>query len=134
MKTFYISFFSIIFSMLIFDGLWLGMMIKRFYYPQLGHLMGDSLKPLPGLLFYILFAISLSLFVVLPALHNSSSYLSVLVMGMLFGLVTYGTYDLTNNATLKDWPAIVTVVDMAWGALLTGTVSIISTYISRSFT
>ncbi len=134
MKTFYISFVSIILSMLILDGLWLGIMIKRFYQPQIGYLMGGSPKIIPAVLFYILYAICLAVFVTLPALQNHSSYLDVLSKGMLLGLMAYGTYDLTNHATLKDWPAMVTVVDMVWGAILTGTVSVISTYITRTFT
>ena len=133
MKIAIISFIAIILSMVIIDGIWLGLMFKRFYLPNMNHLIADSPKFVPAVLFYIIFAIGLTFFVILPAIDKGSGYLNVLAIGMLFGLVTYSTYDLTNHATLKNWPWIVSVVDMAWGSCLTGAVSLISTFISRRY-
>lgn len=119
--------------MLILDGVWLGIMLKRFYPLHIGHLIADSPKIVPAVVFYLIYAFGVYLFVVQPSVQNNSGYLHVLFMGLMFGFVTYATYDLTNHATLKNWPLIVTVVDMAWGAFLTGVVSICSVYLTRSF-
>lgn len=66
-------------------------------------------------------------------LRPYTGYLEVLFLGLLFGMVTYGTYDLTNQVTLKNWPWIVTVIDIAWGSCLVGAVSLISTFVTRYF-
>jgi len=120
-------------SMLIIDGIWLTLMLKRLYIPNIGHLLSDSMSLWPALIFYILYGIALNVFVVLPALKNNTGYLELLLLGLLFGMVTYGTYDLTNQATLKNWPWIVTLVDIAWGSCLAAALSLISTYVTRYF-
>ncbi len=133
MKLAFFSFLIVMISMTLMDGLWLGIMIKRFYLPNVGHLFRDSMAIWPAIIFYILYGIALSVFVVLPALKNSTGYFEVLLLGILFGMVCYGTYDLTNQATLKNWPWVVTIVDIAWGGCLTGAVSLISTFTMRYF-
>ena len=119
--------------MIFIDGLWLVLMHKRFYVPNIGHLLSDFTAIWPAVIFYILYGIALNVFVVLPALKNNTGYLELLMLGLLFGMVTYGTYDLTNQVTLKNWPWIVTVVDIAWGSCLAGAVSLISTFMTRYF-
>ncbi len=64
----------------------------------------------------------LLVFVIVPSLQTGSTK-KVLILGALFGLITYATYDLTNLATVKDWPWVVTVVDLLWGCILTASVS-----------
>lgn len=129
----FFSFFIIIISMIFIDGLWLMLMLKRLYIPNIGYLMNDSMVIWPAVIFYILYGIALNVFVVLPALKNNTGYLELLALGLLFGMVTYGTYDLTNQVTIKKWPWIITVVDIAWGSCLASTVSLISTSITRHF-
>lgn len=119
--------------MIFIDALWLGLMFKRFYVPHIGHLLSDSIAIWPAVIFYILYAIALNVFVVVPALNNNTGYLELFMLGLLFGMVTYGTYDLTNQATLKNWPWTLTVVDIAWGSCLVGAVSLISTFVTRYF-
>jgi uncharacterized membrane protein len=131
MKAPYFSFFTIIISMILIDGLWLSLMLNRFYVPNIGHLLSDSVSILPAVIFYILFCFALNVFVVLPALKNNTGYLDLALAGLLFGMVTYGTYDLTNQVTLKNWPWIVTVVDLAWGSFLAASLSVISTFLTR---
>jgi uncharacterized membrane protein len=131
MKMMVFSFFAIMISMIMIDGLWLAIMLKRLYVPNIGHLLSDKMAIWPAVIFYILYGIALNVFVVLPALKNNTGYIELLLSGMLFGMVTYGTYDLTNQVTLKNWPWIVTVVDIAWGGCLTATVSFIATYLTR---
>lgn len=120
-------------STLLIDGLWLAFMYKRFYVPNMGHLLNDAMLIWPAVFFYILYGIALNIFVVLPALKNNTEYFELLLLGLLFGMVTYGTYDLTNQVTLKNWPWIVTVVDITWGSCLAAAVSLISTFVTRYF-
>jgi uncharacterized membrane protein len=79
-----------------------------------------------------LYIIGLTEFAVYPAWHEHWKVLRLLGFGALYGLVTYATYDLTNQATLKKWPVIVTAVDLIWGTLLTSVVSVASLEILRS--
>ena len=83
-----------------------------------------------AIIFYLLFIVGLVLFVIAPALEKHS-WRHALLFGALFGLVTYATYDLTNLATLKDWPVLVTLVDLTWGAALAASVSTVTYFIAR---
>jgi uncharacterized membrane protein len=133
MKTLGIPLISILLTTLLLDAVWLGTMIQRFYPAHIGHLLAPSPKLGVAALFYLIYSLGIYVFVVNPSLQNSTGYLHVFLLGFFFGLVAYGTYDLTNHATLRDWPYIVTVVDMLWGGFLTGTVSICSVAISTYF-
>jgi uncharacterized membrane protein len=105
------------------DMLWLGLVARSFYRKQLGFLLSPAPNWGAAIVFYLLFIAGLLVFVVLPGL-SSGSLPRTLVLGAFFGLVTYATYDLTNQATLKDWPWLVTLVDIAWGILLATLVSL----------
>lgn len=133
MKTTLIAFFGALLPMLVLDGSWLLVVARQFYNTQIGGLMLDTPKILPILIFYPLYIAGLVFFVILPAIKGDTSYLSIFLTGAFFGLIAYGTYDLTNHATLKDWRLSVTLVDMAWGTFVGGLVSTISVYISRFF-
>ena len=110
-------------TFLIIDGLWLGIVARSFYVQQIGHL----LRPSPDFgvagAFYLLYVVGVVVFAVLPALAQQS-WVTALVLGALLGFIAYGTYDLTNLATLAGWPVLVSVVDMIWGAVLTATVAL----------
>lgn len=103
------------------DMIWLGLVASDFYKNQIGHLMGD-INWVAAISFYLLFLLGLTFFAIYPAVAKSS-LLSALVLGGLFGFFTYTTYDLTNLATLRDWPLTVTLVDMCWGTVLGAAVS-----------
>jgi uncharacterized membrane protein len=127
---------QIIFTLIplvILDGIWLFSMGPIFYKKFLGHLMSASPSWAPVVLFYILYAIGIAVFVTLPAFRANTSYWMIFLSGALLGLVAYGAYDFTNQATLRDWPVVVTIVDLAWGAILTGVVSVVSVYIGKLF-
>lgn len=111
------------------DMLWLGLVAKNFYAKHIGFLMRTDVNWAPALAFYLLFMVGLVLFVISPALQ-SNSWSHALLYGALFGLITYATYDLTNLATIKNWPLLVTIVDLVWGTVLGATVSTISYFIS----
>ena len=104
------------------DMLWLGVVARGFYQKHLGFLLRPDINWTAAIVFYLLFVAGLLVFVVVPSLQAGSTK-KVLVLGALFGLITYATYDLTNLATVKDWPWIVTAVDLLWGAVLATTVS-----------
>lgn len=103
------------------DMIWLGLLAKNFYKNQIGFLMKPDVNWTAAIIFYLLFLVGVVLFVIEPALEKKD-LMFALGRGALFGLITYATYDLTNLATLKDWPLKVVVIDMIWGALLSGTV------------
>ena len=106
----------------IVDMLWIGVVARGFYLRELGELMTPNVNWYAAISFYLLFIIGLVYFVISPAVL-SGSLLKAIVTGAFFGLIAYATYDLTNLATLKNWPLLMTFVDMAWGAFLGGAVS-----------
>lgn len=107
------------------DLLWLGVVAKGFYRTQMGHLLRPDVQWGPALLFYLIFVAALVVFVVQPALEKQSLR-HALLYGAFFGLATYAAYDLTNLALAKDFPVIVAVVDLAWGAVLSATVAAVA--------
>ena len=112
-----IAFFAI-------DMIWLGLVARTFYRKYLGFLLAPSTNWLAAIIFYLLFIVGILVFVVLPGLENNSLK-TTLLRAALFGLITYATYDLTNLATVMDWPVIVSIVDIAWGVVLSISVSFI---------
>lgn len=112
------------------DMVWLGLVAKTFYRKHLGFLMGPKVVWPAAILFYLLFIAGLLVFAVRPALAAGAP-VRALVLGAFLGLVSYATYDLTNLATLKDWPLLVAVVDLVWGTVLGGTVSWLSALAGR---
>lgn len=131
MKTYIIGFFAVTIPMLILDAVWLTTMMKTFYTKHLGELFAAKPSLLPALVFYILYGVGVLYFVVLPLVRADASLGTVFLTGAFLGLIAYGTYDLTNQATMKNWPTIVTLVDLVWGALLTGVVSTIAVWIMK---
>lgn len=114
----------------VIDMIWLGAVAKGFYRKHLGELLTPKVNWGAALLFYFLFIAGLLVFAVRPALVQGAP-LQALLLGAFFGLIAYATYDLTNLATLKGWPVIVTVVDLAWGTTLGGLVSFSSALLGR---
>ncbi len=112
------------------DLVWLGVVANAFYPRHLGHLLGHEVRWVPAVLFYLLFISGIVHFAVRPAIEAGRAR-RALVNGAFLGLVAYATYDLTNQATMRDWPVIVTVVDLIWGTVLTGTVAVVSYLVSR---
>ncbi len=111
------------------DMVWLGLVARTFYAKYLGFLMGPT-NWLAAIIFYLLFILGILVFVVVPGVKVGSLQM-VLIRAALFGLITYATYDLTNLATIKDWPLLVTIVDMIWGTVLSLMVSLASFFIAK---
>ena len=101
-------------AMLVPDAGWLGVMGPNLYKPALGDMMATSFSPVPAVLFYLLYVAGLTYFSEGETLSASAA------KGAFFGLCAYGTYDLTNQATLRNWPAYLSVVDIIWGTMLSG--------------
>ena len=107
------------------DLLWLGVVARGFYQTHMGHLMKPSVNWAAAVAFYLLFLVGLVVLVILPAVERQS-FAHAVLLGALFGLVTYAAYDLTNLATLDGFPLKVALVDLVWGAVLCATVSAIT--------
>ena len=112
------------------DLLWLGVIAKNLYQKNLAHLLSPEVNWPAALLFYFMYIAGIILFAVKPAI-DSQSMAKAVVWGALFGFFTYATYDLTNLATLKNWPIKVVVIDIVWGTVLCTSVASASYLISR---
>ena len=100
------------------DLVWLGVVAKDFYRNGIGHLMGDGLNVPAAVAFYLVYIAGILMFAVLPA-AQSGDWTRAAVLGAAFGFFAYATYDLTNLATLKNWPLGLALADMAWGSFVT---------------
>ncbi len=114
------------------DSLWLGWIAPSFYQSQIGYIMAESPKLLAAGLFYLSFIYGIVTFVVEPGVRDQT-LLQAVSRGALFGFVTYATYDLTNLATLEGWPVLLTIVDLAWGTVLSGAVTLVSVWAGKKF-
>lgn len=113
------------------DMIWLGLVARDFYRAQLGNLLGE-VNWVAAIIFYLVFLVGLTFFAIYPAV-TEGSWKTALLLGALFGFFTYATYDLTNLATLKDWPLLIVIVDIAWGTVLGASVCVCTYFIYNSF-
>jgi uncharacterized membrane protein len=119
MKTFALSYVFSGIAFVVVDAVWLSIMGGTLYRTQLGDLILPKFLLAPAIVFYLVYPVGIAVFAVGPALQSGSA-LTALGSGLLLGLVAYGTYNLTNLATLRGWSALVTGADMTWGTTLTG--------------
>ena len=104
------------------DILWLGVIAKKFYDKHLARFFRERVNWTAASIFYFLYILGIMIFAILPGI-SCASLTRTVILGVLYGLFTYATYDLTNLATLKDWPVKIVVVDILWGMVLCGLVS-----------
>jgi uncharacterized membrane protein len=123
-------YFATLFVFFAVDMVWLGVISRTFYKKHLGFLMAPDVNWYAALVFYFLFILGILVFVVLPGLKENALPVTLL-KAALFGLITYATYDLTNLATVKDWPIIITIVDLVWGMVLTTIVSLAGFFLGK---
>lgn len=128
---FFTAYISGLIAFLVIDFIWLKYVALSFYRDQIGHLMLDKPNLGIALLFYLVYVVGVIVLAVNPALEKGQWTTAVLYGGLL-GLVAYGTYDITNLATLKTWPPIVSIIDMIWGTVLTASVAAIAYFITSS--
>ena len=129
MKKALIAYVSTLLTFLLLDGIWLGLLMAPTYRELLGSLMLEKPLLLPAAVFYCLYVIGCVVFVVLPAL----SWQRAAKLGALLGLVAYGTYDLTNWATLRDWSVQVSLLDWAWGTVATAVACTVGYLVAKRF-
>ncbi len=129
--NFMISYLAGLFAFLLIDFIWLKYIALSFYRSNIGHLMTDKPNLTIAGLFYLFYVVGVVILAVNPALEKQQWTLAVLYGGLL-GLVAYGTYDITNLATLKNFPPIVAVVDMIWGTVLTASVATFSYFVTTA--
>ncbi len=116
----------------VMDFIWLTLIAKSFYQSQMGALMAVDVRIVPAIIFYVLYLAGLVLFAISPALREQN-WLMAVGLGLALGLVAYGSYDLTNMATLKGWSLSLTLVDIAWGAFVSAVSALAGFYAARIF-
>ena len=125
MPTFLLSYITSTFIFLGLDFVWLSLTMAPLYKNKLGPLLLDKPNFMAAGVFYLLYGVGIAAFAVLPGL-DQNSWFRALWGGALLGLLAYGTYDLSNLATLKNWSLSVSVIDMAWGTFATAMAALIS--------
>ncbi len=128
---FFIAYLFTALTFLIIDGIWLGIVMTDYFQTALSHLMADEVNLPIAAIFYTIFAAGIVLFCVEPA-FKEKSWRKAAFLGAAFGFLSYGTYDVTNMATLRDWPVMMSVIDVSWGTALTA-LSALSGYFALSF-
>ena len=111
------------------DMIWLGLVAKSYYAKQLAGLVTDKVVWPAAMIFYLIYIFGIIYFAVLPGIEKDSLK-TVIINAALFGGLAYATYDLTNLATLKNWPVQMVFVDITWGIILTSSVAVASYYIA----
>ncbi|WP_268797431.1 DUF2177 family protein [Pseudomonas huanghezhanensis] len=132
MKTKLTAYIATLLAFLVLDGLWLGVLMGPTYRAWLGGLMLATPVVAPAVLFYLLYGAGIVFFGVLPGLRSASVGRAALCSGLL-GLMAYGTYDLTNWATLQGWPSQLSLVDWAWGTFASGVAGAVGYLAARRF-
>lgn len=117
MKTYIVAYLATGIVFLGIDAVWLTVMAQRLYRPLLGDLLVESFNLTPAVLFYLIYVAGIVIFAVSPALATGR-WTTAAIYGALFGLCAYATYDLTNQATIRGWPTIITIADICWGTIL----------------
>lgn len=129
MKKTLIAYVATLLTFLLLDGIWLGLLMAPTYRELLGPLMLDKPLLVPAAVFYCLYVFGCVVFVVVPAL----TWQRAAKMGALLGLVAYGTYDLTNWATLRGWSVQVSLMDWAWGTFATAVACVVGLLLANRF-
>jgi uncharacterized membrane protein len=122
MNKFVVAYVAAVPVMVALDMLWLGVIAKTTYQQAIGHLMADKPNVAAAVIFYALYAVGVVVFVLVPQ-ADDATWGRTLLMGTLFGFFAYATYDLSNLATLRDWPVRLTLIDLIWGSSLTAAVA-----------
>jgi uncharacterized membrane protein len=133
MKTYVVAYLATGLVFLAVDAVWLSAMNRLLYQSLLGPLLLERFRLIPAALFYLIYVFGLVFFAVGPALA-SGQWSAALLRGAVFGLIAYATYDLTNQATVKGWSAIVSAADMGWGAVASGTAALLGFMITQAVT
>jgi len=132
MSQFAIAYIASLVTFLVIDAIWLGLVAKAFYAAQLGPLMRDDVLFIPAGIFYLLYSAGIVLLAVRPS-QPDLSLTNVALYGAVVGFIAYGTYDVTNLATLKNWPPLMSAVDLIWGTAISSLVAVAGAVAARKF-
>lgn len=113
------------------DAVFLTLAGDRLYRPIIGQIMAPGFRLVPAIVFYLVYLVGIQVFVVAPALKDGGGWTGALMMGALYGAFCYATYDLTNQATLAVWSTKITLIDIGWGAVVTGVAAAAGTFAGR---
>ena len=118
MKVQIVAYLSTLVVFVAIDAVWLGSMANVLYKPALGDMLAPDFRLAPAVLFYLIYVAALTFLAVWPSLDPARGMTTALLYGAVFGFAAYATYDLTNQATLRNWSTMLTVADLAWGTVL----------------
>ena len=130
MRESIITYLSVTTIFLFIDIIWLSQSFSYIYQPNIGELLRENIIIFPAILFYIIYPLGATILVALPSLEKVLLK-TIFINGFVFGFIAYGTYNLTNMATLEGWSAKVVIIDMIWGGFLTGVSVLLGTLISK---
>lgn len=133
MKTYGIAYVATGLVFLAIDAIWLTFAAQRLYRPLMGDMLVESFRIVPAMLFYLIYVAGIVVFAVAPAMA-SGRWTTAASYGAFLGLFAYATYDLTNQATLRNWPVAVTIADLCWGTCLTAFAATIGFLMTRAVT
>ncbi|TXI12500.1 MAG: DUF2177 family protein [Rhizobium sp.] len=119
MKTYIVAYFATLIVFVAIDFIWLSTMADRLYRPVLGDTLASGFRPAPAIAFYLIYSLGLTALAVRPGLIAGSPQTAI-ICGAMLGFTAYATYDLTNQATLRNWSTLLTIADLLWGTVLTG--------------
>lgn len=131
MKSLFLGYLAALATLAILDALWLGVVSREFYKARLGQLLLDQPLWWAAILFYLIHAAGVAVFAVPPAVA-AGTWTAAVLYGALFGFCVYAAYDLTNLATLRGWPMAVSLVDLAWGAVVTAAATLVAFLVVRA--
>lgn len=126
---FIIAYIATLIAFILFDIIWLGVITKNLYSSEIGHLMSEKVNYFAAIAFYLVFITGIVVLAIMPGLE-AGNIKKTIINAAVLGFVSYATYDLTNFATLKDWPLRVVLIDITWGAFISTTTSIVGFYLS----
>ena len=130
MKTYVVAYLTTLIVFVAIDFIWLSSMAERLYRPLLGDMLASGFRLAPAIAFYLIYALGLTALAVRPGLLAGSPQMAV-VCGAMLGFTAYATYDLTNQATLRNWSTILTIADLLWGTALSGVAAGIGQWVTE---
>ena len=127
-----VAYVTTLVTFLAIDAVWLLTMSQRLYRRYLGGILVDSFNPAPAALFYLIYIAGIIVFATIPA-FSTGKWTTAALNGALYGFFAYATYDLTNQATIRGWPTVITVADICWGSLLSAVAATVGFLLTRYF-
>lgn len=126
------SYLAVLLAMGALDAVWLTLAGERFYRANIGELLAPGFRIGPAVAFYLIYVFGLVILAVRPG-DEGQGIGRAMAFGAIYGLCAYATYDLTNQATMKVWPTVVTLVDIAWGMMLSACIAAVGAWVASKF-